>query len=157
MPRKRVTNVIYQLMDAGVLQRTLDERPVLKLNPLSWEVMRGQRPVKLVEAQKSRPARTRLEETSWQNVDEELFEKLRALRRAIAAERGLAAFIILHDSTLRELARLQPTTVAMLRSIHGIGERKILDFGARFVECIASHQRERQRAASPNVSRDEGF
>jgi ATP-dependent DNA helicase RecQ len=150
MPRKRVTNVIYQLIDAGVLERTLDERPVLKLNPFSWEVMRGQRPVKLVEVKKNKPARTLLEETSWQNVDGELFEKLRELRREIAAERGVAAFVILHDSILRELARFQPTTLELLGSVRGIGERKIADFGARFVERIVAH-RNRPRAADANA------
>ncbi|MBV8358807.1 MAG: RecQ family ATP-dependent DNA helicase, partial [Deltaproteobacteria bacterium] len=155
MPRKRITNVIYQLVDAGVLERTLDERPVLKLNPLSWEVMRGQRPVKLVEAQKTTPARTRLEESSWQDVDEELFQKLRELRRQIAAERGVAAFVILHDSTLRELARIQPTTVEMLRSVRGLGDRKIADFGARFLEHIAAHKDELQSAAKPGASIDD--
>jgi len=155
MPRKKVTNVIYQLVDAGVLERTMDDRPVLKLNPLSWEVMRGQRPVKLVEAKKTRLARTRLEETSWQNVDEELFEQLRELRREIAAERGVAAFVILHDSALRELARVRPTTLEALRSVRGIGERKIADFGARFVESIATHQREPQNVAKPVTGKDQ--
>ncbi len=150
MPRKQLINLIYQLIDAGILERTLDDRPVLKLNPLSWEVMRGQRPVKLVEAQKARPPRTRLEETSWQNVDQGLFEKLRELRRKIAAERGVAAFVILHDSTLRELARTQPTTLKMFRLVRGIGERKIADFGARFLECIAVYKTELQGAANPN-------
>ena len=153
MPRKTVVNLIYQLVDAGVLERTSDDRPVLKLNPVSWEVMRGQRPVKLVEAKKTKPARTRLEEASWQDVDEILFEKLRDLRRVIAAARGVAAFVILHDSTLRELARIQPTTVEMLRSVRGIGERKIADFGAQFVERITAHQREQQ--SDPGV-RDDG-
>jgi len=155
MPRERVTSVIYQLVDAGVLERTRDDRPVLKLNSLSWEVMRGQRAVKLLEAKKTRPARTRLEETSWQNVDEELFEKLRELRREIAGGRGVAAFVILHDTGLRELARWQPTTLDALRSIRGIGERKIADFGARFVERIVSYQRERQGGAKPNAGGDD--
>ncbi|MBV8055342.1 MAG: DNA helicase RecQ [Deltaproteobacteria bacterium] len=154
MPRKRVTNVIYQLVDAGVLERTLDERPVLKLNPRSWEVMRGQRPVKLVEAQKTAPIRTRLEATSWQNVDEELFQKLRELRREIAAERGVAAFVILHDSTLRELARIRPAALEMLRSIRGFGERKIADFGARFLERITVHKADLPSAAKPNANID---
>ena len=140
MPRTRVANIIYQLIDVGVLERTQDDRPVLKLNSLSWEVMRGQRPVRLVEANKTRPARTRLEESSWQNVDEELFEKLRELRRQIAAERGVAAFVILHDSTLRELAVIQPTTPEMLRTVRGFGERKISDFGGRFLEQITAHK-----------------
>ena len=146
---KRVINVVYQLVDAGLLERTLDERPVLKLNPRSWEVMRGQRSVQLIEAQKAKPAKTRLEEASWQNVDEALFEQLRELRRVIASERGIAAFIILHDSTLRELARIQPTTLEALRSVRGFGERKIADLGARFLERIAAHQSQLHRSANP--------
>jgi ATP-dependent DNA helicase RecQ len=141
LPRKTVTNVIYQLVDAGVLERTPGDRPVLKLNAGSWEVMHGRRPVKLLQAKKPKTARTRIEESSWVDVDESLFEGLRALRREIAAERGVAAFVILHDSTLRELARLRPATLEDLRSIRGIGERKLADFGARFIERIAAHKR----------------
>jgi ATP-dependent DNA helicase RecQ len=139
LPRKTVTNVIYQLVDAGLLERTAGDRPVLKLNALSWEVMRGQRPVKLIEAKKPKAARTQLEETSWQDVDEALFESLRALRRDIAAERGVAAFVVLHDSTLRELARVKPATMEALRNVRGMGERKLADFGARLIERIAAH------------------
>jgi ATP-dependent DNA helicase RecQ len=141
MPRKTLINVIYQLVDAALLERTLDGLPVLKLNKMSWEVMRGQRAVTLLKAKKTGRARTRIEETSWQNVDEALFGKLRELRREIASSRRVAAFVILHDSTLRELARIQPTTLEMLRSVRGIGERKIADFGIQFVERIAAHRR----------------
>ncbi len=142
LPRKTVTNVIYQLVDAGVLERTPGDRPVLKLNAVSWEVLRGPRLVKLLQAKDPKPARTRMEEASWADVDQRLFESLRALRREIAAERGVAAFVILHDSTLRELARLRNATLEDLRSIRGIGEKKLADFGARFVERIAAHERE---------------
>ncbi len=148
LPRKTVTNVIYQLVDAGLLERTAGDRPVLKLNALSWEVMRGRRPVKLIEARRPKPSRTQLEEVSWQNVDEELFESLRALRREIAAERGVAPFVILHDSTLRELARVRPVTLEALRLVRGMGERKVADFGARFVERIVAHQREKRSPAA---------
>jgi ATP-dependent DNA helicase RecQ len=141
MPRKTVSNAIYQLVDAGLLERTAGDRPVLKLNALSWEVMRGQRPVKLIEAKQLKAARTPLEQASWQEVDEPLFDSLRSLRREIAAERGVAAFVILHDSTLRELARLRPLSTEALRLVRGLGERKLADFGARFIACIKAHER----------------
>jgi ATP-dependent DNA helicase RecQ len=139
MPRKALTNIIYQLVDAGVLERTPGERPVLQLNPASWEVMRGKRAVTLLQAKKVKVARTRLEESSWQDVDEGLFESLRELRRDIASERGVAPFIILHDSVLRELARRRPKTIDSLRGLRGLGEKKLADFGARFVERIAAY------------------
>ena len=142
LPRKTVTNAIYQLVDAGVLERTPGDRPVLKLNAISWEVLRGRHVVKLLQAKNPKTARTRMEEASWLDVDERLFESLRALRREIAAERGVAAFVILHDSTLRDLARSRAATLEDLRSIRGIGEKKLADFGARLLEHIAVHERE---------------
>src|SRR5271168_1278492 len=140
VPRKTLTNLVYQLVDAGILERTPGDRPALKLNAMSWEVMRGQRAVSLLEAKESKSKRTRIEEASWRDVDEGLFESLRKLRREIAAERAVAAFVILHDATLRELASVKPATIEELRGIRGMGEKKIIDFGARVVECIKSHQ-----------------
>jgi ATP-dependent DNA helicase RecQ len=147
MPRKNVTNVIYQLVDAGILERTAGDRPVLKLNAASWEVMRGKRPVKLLEAKKPKAERTAMEADTWRDVDEALFEHLRAMRRDIAAERGVAAFVILHDSSLRELALLKPSTMETLRNVRGMGERKLADFGARIIECIAAYERQKHQAA----------
>ena len=114
----------------GLLERTAGDRPVLKLNPISWEVLRGQRPVQLLQARKPKATRTRLEEATWREVDEALYDRLRALRREIAAERGVAAFVILHDSTLRELASVRPATLEDLRSI-GAWARESLPISAR--------------------------
>ncbi len=140
MPRKNVVGAIYQLIDAGVLARSAGDRPVLELNAASWDVFRGKRTVELLELRR-RKAETHLEEESWQGVDEELFESLRALRREIAAERGVPAYVILHDSTLRELSRVRPKRLDDLRAVHGIGERKLADLGARLLERIERHAR----------------
>ena len=53
LPRKTLTNLVYQLVDAGMLERTPGDRPALKLNAMSWEVMRGQRAVTLLQAKES--------------------------------------------------------------------------------------------------------
>ena len=139
LSRKTLTNLVYQLIDAGILERTPGDRPALKLNGMSWEVMRGARAVNLLQAKKPKSTRTRIEEASWRDVDEALFESLRQLRRELAAERGVAAFVIFHDATLRELARLRPTTMEEIRHIRGMGEKKLTEFGARVIECIKSH------------------
>jgi ATP-dependent DNA helicase RecQ len=138
LPRKTLTNLVYQLVDAGVLERTPGDRPALKLNALSWEVMRGKRAVTLLQARESKSKRTRIEEASWRDVDEALFESLRKLRREVAAERGVPAYVILHDAALRELASIRPTSMEELRHIRGMGEKKLADFGARLIECIKS-------------------
>ena len=138
VPRKIIVNYIYQLIDAELLERTSGDRPVLRLNAASWEVMRGRSTVQLLEPKKEKVAKSRLEEGSWEGVDHELFEGLRELRRALAAERKVPAYVILHDSTLRELARLRPKSFEELRRVRGFGEKKLADFGPRFLERIAA-------------------
>jgi ATP-dependent DNA helicase RecQ len=93
-----------------------------------------------------------MEEDTGREVDEALFESLRAMRRDIALERGVAAFVILHDSTLRELARLKPSPVNAQRGVRGMGERKLADFGSRLVEHIAAYGK---TAPAPNPASDQ--
>ena len=71
-------------------------------------------------------------------LDRELFDKLRVLRKAIAEERGVAAFLILSDVSLNDMAVKKPVTPQAFRAIHGIGERKALDFGEMFTAAIKS-------------------
>ncbi len=138
--RKALTNQLYQLIDNGVLQRTTDERPVLKLNDASWAVMRGQRSVKLIQA-KANVRKTRFDEESWEGVDTGLFEELRRLRREIADDRGVPPYVLFSDATLRDLARQRPGSPATMRSVRGVGERKLIDLGDRFLGVIAQYCR----------------
>jgi ATP-dependent DNA helicase RecQ len=125
--RKALTNVLYQLLDNGLLDRTTDERPVLKLNKGSWDVMRGQRPVELLRP-KTKVRKTRFDEESWEGVDRELFEHLRTLRREIADKRGVPPFVLFSDATLRDMSRIRPVSSDVLLQVHGVGERKLADW-----------------------------
>jgi ATP-dependent DNA helicase RecQ len=138
--RKPLMNVVYQLLDEGLLDRTEGDRPMLKLNAGSWAVMRGQRTVQLLES-KTKIRKARVEVESWEGVDEALFEKLRSLRRAIADERRVPAYVLFNDSTLRDMARLRPGSSAALSTIKGIGERKLADLGPQFLKAIEEYCR----------------
>ena len=138
--RKSVTNMIYQLIDEGLLERTADQRPVLRLNETSWSVLRSQRTVRLLQL-KTKVIKSRFEQESWENVDHDLFESLRNLRRELATERGVPAYILFSDTTLRDMARIRPGSAAALLSIRGVGERKLADLGQRFLDHIAKYCR----------------
>ncbi|HTJ25236.1 MAG TPA: DNA helicase RecQ [Candidatus Limnocylindria bacterium] len=69
--------------------------------------------------------------------DREVFAALRALRREIAAERDVPPYVVFSDAVLRAMARELPATPAQLRGISGVGEKKLADFGARFLAAIA--------------------
>jgi ATP-dependent DNA helicase RecQ len=73
------------------------------------------------------------------SCDERLFEQLRVLRRKLADERGVPAYIILSDVSLREMARNYPTTVAEFRRIAGVGEQKLKDFAEPFMSEIKNY------------------
>ncbi|MFO0837752.1 MAG: DNA helicase RecQ [Phycisphaerae bacterium] len=138
--KKSVQSLAYQLCDLGVLDRTTDEFPVLRLNAVSWEVMRGKRGVRLRQAALT-VSKARVEEDSWEGVDSGLFEALRALRLEIAGEQRVPPFVILHDTSLRALARRRPTTVDALRGVSGFGASKTQRFGERFVKAIEAYCR----------------
>jgi ATP-dependent DNA helicase RecQ len=172
-----VRDWIYQLVGQGVLLQQGDPYPLLVLNPASWEVMKGERNVRLMQPVRRKKgekvARSTADTTSWEGVDEELFEVLRGQRRQLAEERQVPPYIIFSDTTLRELARVRPSTVEKMRYVYGIGEAKLRDLGQHFLEAMDEHCRNRgltrdQRmtpvrtatskpASRPNPTRDLAF
>jgi ATP-dependent DNA helicase RecQ len=61
---------------------------------------------------------------------------LRGLRKEIAEQRKVPAYVILNDATLRQLARVRPSSIDRMRYISGIGVTKLADYGARFLRVI---------------------
>ena len=141
-PRKALTNMVFQLVDQGLLIRTEDDHPTLHLNDNSWAVLRGQRPVRLIKPKAEPVVSSDIEKDAWEGVDRGLFEHLRGVRRELAQERSVPAFVIFSDATLRELARIRPTTESQMRRVRGVGERKLAELGRRFLAEIAHYHRE---------------
>jgi ATP-dependent DNA helicase RecQ len=136
--RKTLANMLYQLIDNGLLERTADERPVLRLNDASREVLRGTRIVRLLQP-KTKIRKTRFDQMSWESVDTGLFETLRNLRREIANQRNVPAYVLFSDNTLRDMARMRPGSPSALLGVRGVGERKLADLGERFLEEIKNY------------------
>ena len=141
-PRKVLTNMVYQLVDQDLLARTDGDRPTLRLSDTSWAVMRGERKVRLIQPVTRKVKKTRVEADGWEGVDHGLFEHLRKVRRALAEQRGVPAFVIFGDASLRDMARLKPGSRAAFRRIYGVGEKKLSDFGARFLLELTAYCRD---------------
>jgi ATP-dependent DNA helicase RecQ len=71
-----------------------------------------------------------------------LFDRLRSLRKTLADDQGVPPYVIFHDRTLRQLAAELPTTPGQLRRIHGVGERKALQYGEPFLAAVAAYVEE---------------
>jgi len=141
--RKTLTNMLYQLIDDGLLERSADERPVLRLNDASRDVLGGKRAVRLLQP-KVKVRKTRFDEKSWESVDSGLFESLRILRRQLADQRGVPAYVLFSDATLRDMAHLRPGSPQALLGVRGVGERKLADIGQRFLELIETYCRDKR-------------
>jgi ATP-dependent DNA helicase RecQ len=138
-----IRGYIEQLLAAGLLRQTGDEYPVLALTPGGVALLRNPAAEPDLALARQRrpskdrvPSRARIEAESWQDVDRGLFERLRELRLTIARARGVPPYVVFHDTTLREMARVKPQTLEALRTIYGVGERKAADLGAEFLEVI---------------------
>lgn len=77
--------------------------------------------------------------------DEVLFEKLRTLRKQLADERAVPPYIIFSDVSLRQMARFYPANGKDFSRVSGVGERKLREFGAIFLDAIAAHLRANPR------------
>ncbi len=68
-----------------------------------------------------------------------LFERLRMLRKQIAAEQGVPPFVVFSDQTLKEMSGKQPANEEDLLSIKGVGEQKRVKYGKLFLEEIQAY------------------
>lgn len=74
---------------------------------------------------------------------------MREWRRVTAKEQGVPAFVVLHDTTLEEICRVRPASIAELMQITGIGERKADMYGNRILAALQSYRKGARAAALP--------
>jgi ATP-dependent DNA helicase RecQ len=139
---------IDQLVGAGFLRQTDDQYSVLRLTADGVALLKDAAAAEglalarqRVPERGTRGKRTTKDAASWEGVDRELFERLRVVRTHLARERAVPPYVIFHDATLRELARLKPTDVQALRHVYGIGEGKAEALGERVVAAIREYLR----------------
>ncbi len=120
----------------------------LSLTPAGLEALRKRTSIVLTKQMEIAEKSARIKPGTIE-CDEVLFERLRALRRQLADDRGVPAYIIFSDVSLREMARQYPTNSTEFRRIPGVGEQKLKSFGEAFLSEIKSHF---GRKSSPNIS-----
>ena len=133
--------LVDNLLAQGLIKQTAGEYPVLQLLPASRDVLFGKKEVSVLKTLrkvgKRSLQRTRLEGEPY---DENLFEKLRFLRKKLASTQGVPPFVIFSDRTLHEMASHLPTTEVELLAISGVGETKLSRYGTQFMEAIQEYQ-----------------
>ena len=141
-----VRGYIDQLVSEGLLRQTDGVYPVIALTQKGLDLLKDATVLPgLALGRQRRVAKgaprsqSRIETESWQDVDRHLFERLRSVRLEIARSRGVPPYVIFHDTTLREMARIRPTTMGALLTVKGVGARKADDLGGVFLDAIRAH------------------
>lgn len=137
--RATLRDWIFQLIGQEVLLQAGDEYPILKLNAASWEVLRGQKQVRLIQlVRRERKSRTS-EPVVTAESENALFERLRELRRKLAADEKVPPYRVFPDTVLQTLAKARPTTPDGMLQITGVGEAKLRSYGVPFLEAIRTY------------------
>ncbi len=130
---------IDQLVTQGFIRRS-GEYQTLSLTDAGRRLLRRDGDPKLSLANAAKKKRqTSTDNESWEGVDRDLFDHLRALRSQLASARNVPAYIIFGDATLRDLARYRPTRINDFGAIRGVGAKKQADFGDAFIQSIAAY------------------
>ena len=129
-----------ELMRLGYVGVATGEFATLELTPAGLAVLKSRTPITLTKPM-DLPQAKRIAARREGDIacDEILFERLRGLRKKLADERRVPAYIICGDNTLRALARYYPTAESALEGIPGLGEKKRAEFGAAFTAEIAAY------------------
>src|SRR5205809_947667 len=129
-----------ELLRLGLIESTPGKFATLSLTPAGRDALRQRTPITLTKqievVSQSRDQKARVGAIE---CDEVLFERLRGLRRKLADERNVPAYVIFSDVSLREMARNYPKTATEFRRISGVGEQKLKDFADAFLGEIKNY------------------
>ena len=140
LTQKAVQERIRFLLDEGILTLSPGQYPVLLLGERAEDIARNAPALYMRTAEEERPAAPgrRPVPAELEGPQAELFGRLRALRARIARRQSVPAYVVFSDKTLREMAAVQPRTMAELRAIGGVGDAKASRYGKAFLEEIGA-------------------
>jgi ATP-dependent DNA helicase RecQ len=149
IPGRQILNVIDRLVQDGYLATTGDKYPVLVLGPRARECKTSDfkyiiKTPKVIAPPPKPPPHPSLGQVNDgaangnEPVIVELFEKLRKLRTELAAETNIPAFVVFHDSALKDMCRIRPTDEESFLTVSGVGKAKAERYGKVFMDAIRS-------------------
>ncbi len=150
----QLRQVLLELSEQGYVTIDLNNYNGVSLTQDGLAVLKGQRLVELSDLflpqkAKVKPARFKTGPSAaahnQQDVDQELFEALRQLRKQIAAEEAMPPYIIFADTSLTDMAIQRPTALDDFSKIYGVGQQKLDKYGPRFIEVVKKHSRNNEK------------
>ncbi len=133
---------IRQAVAGGYLSINIEGYGGLVLTRNGDAVLKGEESFTYREIPKStKPARSERRskvEMDTSDIDGDLLASLKALRRDLAAERNVPAYIVFGDATLIDMCRMRPETLDQMSLVNGVGPKKLQDFGPAFLRALSA-------------------
>ena len=140
LSRDQWLDYISQMIQLGVFEIAYDRANKLVVTPLGMKILRGQASIELSQYQPKEYAAGRknapAEPKPRRNPVEELFEQLKNIRLDIARKEGIPPYLVFSDPTLMDMATRKPTDMEGMMQVSGVGEKKGVRFGRRFIAAI---------------------
>jgi len=137
-------SVIRQMVVLGHISVDHQAFGSLVLEDSARSVLKGEMPIQFrhdaggATGRRKRATKPEIE-TSYTPEEEALFQALRAERLRLAREQGVPPYVIFHDASLREMARICPSSVTEMGEIAGVGAAKCARYGRDFLRVIGEH------------------
>jgi ATP-dependent DNA helicase RecQ len=142
--------LVDELLAQEMLRREGHPYPVLKLTGKGTDVLYGKMEARALR--RLEPVKTKEEKTVGSGpYNQDLFGRLRRLRKEMAEENRVPPYVIFSDKTLREMSRRYPSTLPDMRGISGVGDAKLQRYGERFILEIKKYLLENPDPDSPQL------
>src|SRR5436309_10809009 len=141
LKREQWQKIGRELLRLGLVEAAPGKFATLNVTEAGMMALRRRTPITLTKPIEAPAKKVRIPRAGEIECDEELFERLRGLRRKIADERDVPAYIIFSDATLREMARACPQSKSEFAQIAGVGQQKLKEFAEPFLAEVGEHLR----------------
>lgn len=136
----KLRSIINDLVIKKYLVLTEGEYPVLKLGKTAPAVLKGNEKIstKILKEDQTRPSKSRFDE---KDIDNNLLEHLKALRKNLAARASVPAYVVFTDACLKEMCKVKPKNMSEFSEISGVGKAKLDRYGDIFINAIVDFEK----------------
>lgn len=137
---KEWQHLARSLIQQNLVNESDDGYGILSLNTLSWAVLKGQHPVWVAMPNHISQDKVKTDkEPNLGPIHTGLFQSLRTLRKKLADDQGVPPYQIFIETSLKEMARYRPCSLASFSKITGVGDKKLEVYGSIFVQHILTY------------------
>ena len=144
---KSIRYIMLCLEEAGYILTTAGEYPIVKVTASSAEILKGQTVFEIKVPKEKQPSAgksTRRISSDHAEVSNDLLERLKALRRELADEANVPAYIIFSNASLIDMCKKLPTSDEEFLDVSGVGRKKLEMYGRKFMEVIRKYLEDKE-------------